>query len=130
MREPPLRVIWGAMLGATVAYAPIAGLLAGQGARSLVPAAWVAAGAAGVLSFALPGRVFPAGAPRADFARCLLSWALAEAVALIGVILALLGGSWAESAPFFGVALGLLVWHRPGRGEQMPPGPRDPRGSP
>jgi hypothetical protein len=55
---------------------------------------------------------------RPALATYVLCWALAESVALYGLVLGILARGFGEAEPFFIVAGGLLLWLRP-RAEQF-----------
>jgi hypothetical protein len=130
-----LHMIWMAFLAAVVLYAPLPWLLIAEGADSApTPPAGVSSG----LNFAALGagvssiiakrwwinslraalQAEPAARVRADpWARlrigCLITWSLSEAVAILGLALALVTRQPMESiAPAAAAAL-LLVLHRP-----------------
>jgi hypothetical protein len=130
-----LHMIWLAFLAAVALYAPLPWLIIAEGADSVpTPPAGVSSG----LNFAALGagvssvvakrwwtnslraalQAEPAARVRADlWARlrigCLITWALSEAVAILGLALALITRQPMESiAPAAAAAL-LLVLHRP-----------------
>lgn len=129
-----LRVIWIAFLLAVALYAPIPFLVVGEGADPAAPPPpgvrsglhFAALGAA-VSSFAarrwwtnslLAAVRSVAAQTRADVwarlrAGCVITWALSEAVALIGFGLALVAHRPADSVPLAAAAALLLYFHRP-----------------
>ena len=130
-----LRIIWVAFLLAVAIYAPIPFLVVGEGADTApAPPAGVRSGlvfaalGAAVSSFAakrwwsnslLAAVRSEAAAPvRADAwarlrAGCVITWALSEAVALIGFSLALVTHQPADGVPMAAAAALLLYFHRP-----------------
>lgn len=127
-----LDIMWMAFLGAVVVYTPLPWLIIGAGADDAAPGneavrSGLHSGALGaaVASF-LVRRWFTnalltarqAGAPVAErWMRlrlgCLSTWMVSEAVALIGLMLALIDRQPLEALPLAGGALVLLVLHRP-----------------
>lgn len=127
-----LQVIWSAFLLAVVLYTPIPFLVLGAGADGGAAAPpgvrsglYAAALGAAVASFAtrrwwtnaLLAAARAAATPTDAWARlragCILTWALSEAVALIGVGLAVVAHRPADGMPFAAVAALLLCVHRP-----------------
>jgi hypothetical protein len=130
-----LRIIWIAFLAAVVVYTPIPWLVVAEGAdRAPPPPPGVRSGlhfaalGAAVSSFVTKrwwtNSVLAAvGSPRAApvgadaWARlrigCVISWALSEAVAIIGLTLAIIARRPLDAVPFAAAAALLLVWHRP-----------------
>lgn len=51
---------------------------------------------------------------------CIITWALSESVAIMGLVLALLSHDYGTFMPFAAAALALLAVHRPGVWPQMP----------
>jgi F0F1-type ATP synthase membrane subunit c/vacuolar-type H+-ATPase subunit K len=130
-----LRIIWIAFLAAVVVYALIAWLVVAEGVDHAPPpppgvrsGLYFAALGAAVSSFvtkrwwinsALAAVGSPSGAQVGDdaWARlrigCMISWALSEAVAIIGLTLAIIARRPLDAVPFAAAAALLLVWHRP-----------------
>src|SRR5262250_1482947 len=129
-----LRVMWIAFLVAIGLYAPMPYLL---GAEGLDPAAALPAGAQSGLHFAALGAAVSSFAARrwwtnsllaalgsgatparADVwarlrAGCVVTWALSESVALLGLALAMIARRPLDGLPFAAAAAVLLYLHRP-----------------
>jgi hypothetical protein len=124
-RTSPLqvaRVIWMALLVGVVGYFAALVAIAGAGGAAVdVPPALrttlqalAAAQTAAVV--VLRGRLAPLGAepsPSPALTTYIICWALAEAVALYGMVLGLLERSLADGPPFFLASAALLLWLRP-----------------
>jgi F0F1-type ATP synthase membrane subunit c/vacuolar-type H+-ATPase subunit K len=130
-----LRIIWIAFLIAVAVYTPIPFLLVadGEGGTAPVPAtlrsgmnfAALGAGVASILArrwwtnslhaaLQRDGAAQVSADPWARLrAGCIISWALSEAVALIGLALAIVTRTPTEGAPFAAGAAALLLYHRP-----------------
>lgn len=121
------RIIWGAMLAALVSYLVVLVLLLGQpgaapppgpGSMREIFAVLATVTVAVILYFkrnlpspdADPARQAPSMPPLTASIAC---WALAESVALYGLVLGFLLHSLAEASPFFVASAALLLWLRP-----------------
>lgn len=126
-----LRIIWIAFLVAVAVYAPIPWLVIGAGADDAAPATEavrsglhagaLGAGLASFLSRRWWSNAVAAAAQSGGEAfiqlrtGCLVTWAVSETVALIGLGLALITRQPAEAVPFAAVAVLLLWFHRPAK---------------
>ena len=122
-----LAIIWGAMLAAIVLYGVVAIVVAPTVSpaasaevdwlRRLLSGAAVLTGALSVWwrRHFLPSA--PQSSARPDFAavqrHAVIAWALSEAVAVCGLVAALLLGDAREYVPFGAGAAALLLLHRP-----------------
>jgi hypothetical protein len=130
-----LQIVWIAFLAAVIVYTPIPWLIIAEGADSAAPpppgvrsGLYFAALGAAVSSFLakrwwtnslLAAVHSPSGARGSDdaWARlrigCVITWALSEAVALIGLTLSIIARRPLDAIPFAAGAALLLCLHRP-----------------
>jgi hypothetical protein len=122
-----LPTIWGTILASQVLYFVLAagGFLRNPDASLPAGPPWLPLVLAGlavpfvVLAHLVRGRTLAAeGRPRP--AGYIVSWALIEAVAILGLVLAVLGFGSAAWAPLMGVATGLMFLHSPPRPSNEP----------
>jgi FtsH-binding integral membrane protein len=123
-----LWVLWAAFLSAAILYLVVGFLVArGRGAAStppgsvgqLKPIFYALGGVLLILAFVvrrqLMNRAYrePYAAMIGLQAAMVAGWAMSEAVAILGLILVLLGGSIAEAVPFIAVTLAAIGLQRP-----------------
>lgn len=125
-----LQVIWLAFLGSIVFYLLILMLLAQQSdvvqeslLEVLRPLFWVVSTLLAIASFVWRQQVADLDRPRRristtrGFVRlrvaCIVTWALSEAVAILGLILGAFTYRFADYAPLVTVGIALLFIHRP-----------------
>jgi hypothetical protein len=114
------RIIWLALLAAVVAYVVVLAALAGRGGPAVDVAPAVRTALQGlalahvVAVIVLRGRLVPLGAaPPTALGAWVVCWALAEAIALFGLVLGMLERSLADAPPFLLTSAALLLWLRP-----------------
>jgi F0F1-type ATP synthase membrane subunit c/vacuolar-type H+-ATPase subunit K len=121
-----LRALWTAYFTAVGVYGLVLVMLPADGAVAVpAPLRWalmaLAVGIAALtfrLRAAFAAAPFPPGSDRAQAlvrlqTRCIVTWALCEAVAIFGLVLGFLGRDLTEFLPFAGAAAVLLYAHRP-----------------
>jgi len=113
----PIRtILWFSFVFAVFIYGLVGVFVAAPGEVRLP--GWVlplVAGVFVVLALLLPGRISvgPARTEGSPSPSEIITWALDEMVAIVGLLSVFLGGGWQGMVPYLVVSLALLVLHRP-----------------